>query len=305
MKIRLLGFDLQAGNGITLADLFAHLASKQNSPIDFHGYERLLYVGENKKYHLGLLITTKDQKKFLELSQTGGAVKFEPRDVTTGARLADFNFFLLDKNTGRGIYQYYHNSCSLNPFAYLLRKCYDELKQEKIDASISKLTSPTESSKAKIKKQYSGTLQWTQIVRPENFEALVGRLQSINTFTVSMATLDQKESAFRSISSLAKKVVHEFKFSNDKGTNAIIRSITNFIKRDPPESARVDGIDEDGLEQVIKLTNNPDSFGEFEYDEVTEKMDFLPKDFVSSWFMKEITKIADANSVLLMTKTRP
>jgi len=303
MKIRLLGLDFQPGKGISLADLFSYIASKQGTSLNFHGYERLLYIEEIKEFHVGLLITTKDQKKFLELTQDSGNVKIEPRDVTEGAQLADFNFFLIHKKTGRGIYQYYHNSCALNPFAYLCRKHYDELKQAKIEQMLGLLKAPTEGAKSKVRKQYSGTLKWVQIVRPEAFDALIKTLSKIHSFSVTMSTLSQEEKVFRPLSLLAKKVSHEFKFSDDSTVSAIGDNIRSVIDKLAPDSGRVEGIDSDGLEQIIKLTNNPDSFGEFDYDNVAEKMNFSPKEFATSWFMKEIVKIVESKPALFITKT--
>lgn len=305
MKIRLLGLDFQPGKGITLADLFAHIGSKQETSLRFHGYDRLLYIEEIDKYHVGLLITTKDQKKFLELTRQSGDVQIYSRDVSTGAQLADFNFFLIHKSTGRGIYQYYHNSCALNPFAYLCKKHYDELKQLKINLALESLSSPTERTKNNIKKQYSGTLKWEQIVRPEAFEALINTLSKIHSFSISMSTLSQEEKVFRPLSLQAKKVTHEFKFSDNSMASAIGDNICSLISKLTPDSGRVEGIDSDGFEQIIKLTNNPDSFGEFDYDDVAEKMNFSPKEFAKSWFMKEIVKIVESNSALFITKTSP
>lgn len=303
MKIRLLGLDFQPGSAISLAELFADMAAKQGSAIPFHGYDRFFYVQEVRDYHAGLLITTKDQKKFLELTQHADNIKIEPRDVTAGSQLADFNFFLFHKQTGRGIYQYYHNSCALNPFGLLCKKYYDDLRAAAIQREIDALPAHAkvaahERAKAKIRKKYAASLKWEQIIRPAAFEALVGSLEKINSFTLTMSTLSQEEPLFRPLAREAKKVVREFRFGDDGALDIIKTGICNAIAKLAPAAAKVTGVDRDGLEQIIKLSNNPDSFGEFEYDDIAGQMSFSPREFATSAPMLEIMRVVEANPLM-------
>jgi hypothetical protein len=310
MKIRLLGLDFQPGPGISLGELFADMAARQGSAIHFQGYERLLYVEEVRDYYVGLLITTKDQKKFLELTQHADTVKITARDVTAGAQLADFNFFLFHKQTGRGIYQYYHNSCALNPFGLLCKKYYDDLRHAAIAREIDALAvsmrdarvSAIERARGKIRKKYQTSLKWLQIIRPEAFDALIRDLQKINSFSITMSTLSQEEPLFRPLALQARKVVHEFKFSDDGVVDTIKNGIRNTLAKVAPTAAKVVGVDHHGMEQIIKLANNPDSFGEFEYDEVAGRMNFNPREFAHSWFMNQIIKVVEAKPALFMAQ---
>lgn len=179
------------------------------------------------------------------------------------------------------------------------------MKTGKIDQQFNALDkkAQTEKNKASIRKQFAGTLTWSQIVRPENFDALVASLSSINLFSVNISSLQENEPVFRPLALLSKKVFREFKFSGSLSNQSIASHIKNIVRSFTPESARVEGIDADGLEQIIKLTNNPDSFGEFEYDDVTEKMTFTSNEFASSWFMKEILRIANSKPAMFSSET--
>ncbi len=300
MKVKLFGIELRTGNGISLADFFSYLASSPQSSIEYNGHPRFLYVSESGDYHLGLLISTKDQKKFLELSQSGGDVEIVARDVSEGSQLADFNFFLIHKKTGRGIYQHYHHSCSANQFGYLARKHYEEFKTKRVASETGVNSSETELKSAR--KKYAGTLEWTQMVRPETFDALVSHLSQIRSFDFKFSTISDKEPVFRPLSNIAKSVTQTFRFTKTVSINNVANAIKQALKMFNIDRGRIDGMDSDGIAQVIFLECNLDSFGEFEFDAIADKMKkFLPKEFSKSWFMLEILKAAKGQEALLAT----
>ncbi|MHB1174822.1 MAG: hypothetical protein ACYCZJ_06845 [Sulfuriferula sp.] len=303
MKVKLLGITLQTGKGISLAEFFEHLAKNQNKAIEHGGHPRLLYVAEEGSYYIGLLITTKDQKKFLELTQGNGNVEIVTRDVSDGALLADFNFFLIHKKTGRGIYQHYYQSCALNQFGYLARKHYEELKKAKIEAE-----KQSDSSVAKIKsikKQFDGTLEWMQLVRPETFDKLVASFSHIHSFKFKFFTVKDEEPVFRPLANISKSVTQAFTFHQNTVVTSVADAIRAALNTFNVDKGRIEGVDSDGIEQVIFLENNPDSFGEFDYDTIADKLKKLAaKDFAGTWFMDEILKVAKAQNALLSTPTK-
>lgn len=300
MKIKLLGIELIPGKGITLQDFFNYIEKSHGTPTEIFGYGRFIYTQSIGKYHAGLLITTKDQKKFVELRKDAKAFKLESKDVTDGSQLADFNFFLISKATGRGIYQYYHNSCALNTFGQILKSHYDALKRESIKTK--KGTKElTQKELKEINSNFSGSLKWETIVKPENFLKLISTLKSIKNFTITMSTLELEETVFSPISREAKKASHRFVFSPGSIVKNIRKAIKEFIDSDADiESGRLEGVDENGLQQIIKIINTPDSFGEFDYDTIAAIMNLSPSDFAESPFMAEIIKTAKNNPNLFI-----
>lgn len=298
MDIKLLGIELEVGKGITLADYFKYVTGMKGNPVVLFKYGRFLYVSELGDFYAGLLITTKDQKKFLEFTHDAVNAKLEAKDVTEGAQLADFNFFLINKTTGRGIYQYYHNSCSINTFGMLCKRHYDNLKSDRIRTSIDALVKPTQKQEKEIRSAYSGTLNWNILVRPEAFAALIKQLKSVKSLTVSITTLAYKNTIFSPMAKHAKRITQSFRFPSNAQPGGFLEDIENLVAIPELESARVEGKDEHGLDQVIKLQNTPDSFGVFDYDRVAELMNLSPSDFAASPFMKELMKVADDKKAL-------
>ena len=128
MKVDLTGFAWATGQGVSLDQLFQRLKAIVGTAVAFQGATRLLYLGEKGSYHVGLFLTTRDQRKVCELQQAAkGGFKMTVRQLTAGTDIVDFNFFLVHKKTGRGIYQYYYHSAGLIQFSAFCGSYYDEL----------------------------------------------------------------------------------------------------------------------------------------------------------------------------------
>lgn len=136
MQAHLMGFLWETGAGITLEDFFKHLAKLKDVETAYANYNRLLYVGERGNYYLGLFITIKDQRRSPEIKNESGVYKINVRSLEEGTNLVDFNFFVINKTTQRGLYQHYHHSCSLNQFGIFCQRQYEDLKQARIDAEL-------------------------------------------------------------------------------------------------------------------------------------------------------------------------
>ncbi|HJS45213.1 MAG TPA: hypothetical protein VJ753_02320 [Rhizomicrobium sp.] len=108
MKITFQGFQLFAGDGISLPE-FAKVLIDQSSATKEHKFadhDRLFLFEEDsdKDFYTGLLITAKDQKTFPELRKKGGKLTIKISELEAGARLMDFNFFVLNKKAFCGVY---------------------------------------------------------------------------------------------------------------------------------------------------------------------------------------------------------
>jgi hypothetical protein len=132
MQAHLVGFLWELGKGISLNEFFAHLKSQHNVATKFGSYDRLLYISERDDYFLGLFLTVKDQRKVPEIQQAGEDYIVKVRDLDDDSSLIDFNFFAVNKTSAKGLYQHYHNSCSLNQFGLFCRRHYDDLRDAKI-----------------------------------------------------------------------------------------------------------------------------------------------------------------------------
>lgn len=302
MKIKLLGIDLSVGNGVALADLFAHIAAKLGAPRELSGYSRFLYTADKSGYYIGLLITTKNHNKFLEFKRDANSAKLEARETSNGAKLADFNFFVIDKSSGRGIYQYYHQSCSLNTFGLLLKSYYDELKVAGIAAARTAVTNPTAKSERQIQQRFRGTLTWATVVRKETFQKLISKFKHIRNIQINVATVAYEETIFTPLAREASRMSQRYSFSVGTPVHAVVKGVRAIFTETEVKGARAEGIGEDDLEEVVKLINTPDYFGEFEFEKIASTMTIEPSKFADSKFLDDIIEVAKQAPALQKSK---
>jgi len=302
MKIKLLGLDFAVGNGITLADLFQHIQINNGSPREVAGYSRFLYTADKAGYYVGLLITTKNHNKYLEFKHDSTSAKLEARETSEGSKLADFNFFVMNKSSGRGIYQYYHQSCSLNVFGALCKSYYEEIKASRIIAARTAIGSPSAKQERAIQVQYKGTLTWATVVRKENFQELVAQFKQVKNIKLNVATLAYEETIFTPLARVASRLTQRYSFKADTSVAEIVKGIKAVFKETKVEGARAEGIGDDDLEQVVKLTNTPDFFGEFEFDKIASNMTIEPSKFAESEFLTDIIEVAKKSPALQNSK---
>lgn len=309
MKAQILGFWWDFNESLGLSDLFRYLKVREGSAEEYKNYRRHLFLGETAKYHTGLFLTEKSNKRFCELNgQEHAPLKISVREVAKGTSLIDFNFFVVHKKTVRGLYQHYHNSCHPTVFSRYCAgqfgsMCEDEIAREVVAKGGSGISSR---ERQIIEEKYGGPMRWEILVRPQKFEQIVNSLASISGFEFNLATVKaEKEHRYRSFRDISQRIRHCVSFSRDTTVARRAKEILAFVKNNKGiGDAAVKGVDESGLERMFSLYDNPDSFGTYEFDRLAENMVFEPKDFATSVFMQELIRVADANASVLEKKAQ-
>ena len=108
MNIVFQGFQLEPNAGLALDVFLSNLINSNEGDFDFSPRKRIFLFNDSidNDYYVGGIITIKNYRKFLELKQKGIDITLEIKEVSDGNKLADFNFFAINKKTYAGIYQY-------------------------------------------------------------------------------------------------------------------------------------------------------------------------------------------------------
>lgn len=70
---------------------------------------------------------------------------------------------------------------------------------------------------------------------------------------------------------------------------ALASSISNIVTKFGIDDGKIIGTDFDGIDRILRITNNPDNFGEYSYDDVAPKINALDVDqFEKSWVVEEL-----------------
>jgi hypothetical protein len=295
VKAQLIGFIWQLGQGIAIDDFFAHLAVLKDRRERFGDYDRLLYVGQLEDYHVGLFLKLKDQRRFTEITDSGGQFKITVRSLDQGNNLCDFNFFMINKKTCRGLYQYYHQSCSFNQFSIFCAQQYEGLKQSRIEADLGHVggdgASPRD--KRRVNKTYKGSLTWENIVKQESLKQLLEELEQIKFFDFNIATIDESDPWMTPLKRFVKKNrrIVRFKAAQVGLVNAIIETIQNR----QITTGRVGGTDAEKRERVYRLIENPDKFAEFEYEDIADETTLNVAEVERSPFFEEMLRVVNSD----------
>ena len=235
---------------------------------------RITYFFESKTYWLGLVLTIKDMKNFVTLIESKQEIKLDVHELDDNEKIADFNFFVIDQNTGYGLYQYYHNSCSLATFNYIIKHSYNE-KCRAIFLDI-KYKYEKESKKKseidKLMKKYRGKFTASIVERKGHFIDRVKKLKDANTAEIEFLQISFKNNPLQAIQPYLKTMKYKIIFLKTTSVVGKIKSLVDVLADNEPKKATIEGIDEYGHDVVYRLYNDFDKFQEYDYEDMVPSL---------------------------------
>src|SRR5262245_12998702 len=114
MQVKIYGFEWKSeAPGIDLSKFFDYLNSKSGSRTK--DGKHVFAMTKKDGFLVGVLLSIKDNKRFCQMKE----FKITAEELEEGTNFVDINFFLIHPLTGRGLYQYYFHSTSLNYFCVM------------------------------------------------------------------------------------------------------------------------------------------------------------------------------------------
>lgn len=285
MIVRSYGFSLEAGHGhVSVADVFNYMAGHNGEPDATKSSHRRFYIDDDgdADFVRGLVVTVKDQKAFCELVKDGGGgFVISVKNLEGENKLMEFNFFVINKNNGLGIYQYYHNSCSVSTFGDYLRKRYFTLSHNlsEQDIEMAKAAGDLDQKKEKaIRAKYRKSMSFAILVHDEDLDVVLGRFKQITGFEYELVQIIPDVEHGIPISPYVKRKKEKVIFTPDTDVGVLARAIQGTVNLINPKSGRVSVIEEVDDEDVpisVNIANIPEHFGEQDYDAVAGKLDQL------------------------------
>jgi hypothetical protein len=174
MKVVAKGFSVEAGNDhVSVDEVLAWMQGSSGASDHSKGLERRIYVssGEAGGFARGLVVTVRDQKKFLRMAGQGQNVVIEVENLKGDQHLMEFNFFVLNKANGLGLYLHYHQSCSISIFGSFLQARYHTLSRSGREVAEAALgDNPNPKVVRDLRKEFSGRLAFAQLVSKQGLE---------------------------------------------------------------------------------------------------------------------------------------
>lgn len=288
MKVRFVGVAIKVGNIQNLCPFLNYLAENNGNSINFGDYERRCYVNndENEQYVRGLFLTIKSQKTFCELVNNS---TINVNTIGKNSSLMDFNFFIINKETGFCMYQHYHNSCSVNQFSSFLKIRFTSFQNLNIENQKKLKVNLAENDIKLINEKYKDFLTWELIIRQEKIDEIFADLDTIQRFSIDFLYLEEVEPIFSPMTSHLRKETKTFNFKPKTSIRSLVHTFKNIISKYSIHSGSIKGRDINGIDRVIQLYENPDYFGEYDYDYVTKELDHLDLNkFYDNWVINQL-----------------
>lgn len=301
MLVRLYGFSVKSDNTqISINDLLASFAATSGAQDTSLSAHRRIYFDttSDSDFAVGLVVTIKDQKTFCELVRNKGKFVVSVTNLTGNNKLMEFNFFLVNKSNGIGIYQHYFQSCSPGTFGSYLRKRFRALSDKSRDSQIEYLKNAGEHTGAKekaIRSAHAKGLSFALLVHQKSLEKVLQEFKKIKAFEYEVAALEPEMLDGAPIAKHVNRLNQRVSFKPTVGVGVLAKAIQATVNALKPRSGRVAVVDEVDGEEVpasVRIANIPEHFGEENYDAVASKLNNLDVDnFAAHPVVEELKKV--------------
>lgn len=300
MKVKYLGFELSTEKKLINLEDFI----EDNLVFDHKDIlERKIFIDDSdENYYKGLILTIKDQRAYCKLNGNLHELEITVENLQESDQLIDFNFFVLHKKIGKGLYQFYYQSTSLSKFKAILKCKFLAYRamviQNEEDKGISEGKSQAKSRK-EANKKYRDNLNVDLLVKKDSLAQLLQKCRKIKSFEVEFSTYDHIRKAGLPMPAHAKKVKQKVYFENETKVGELAISIANYINNENPESGTIMVLDEYGQEMPYKLMDTPDLFHEEEFDELVQRLNSVKVgSFSQSSIFQDMIDICNKSAIL-------
>jgi len=276
MKAQAQGFVWQQQGAVTIDQFAAFIRTLIGSEIKFKGFKRLIYLKERDKYYVGLLLTIRDHKKYCELVDKGEGFEVVVNESEENARPMDFNFFVVNKATWRGLYLWYRGSCSLRQFGNFCKVQYNGCLTNQRDIELAELAELNDAKhhrkdERRIRRTYkSGQFSVDPLMMRGTIIQQLRRLREIKSVTWTYAVPKVNEGVFTSVKDRVVLERRHLTFNTQRSHVRQLRDlIASFFESGEASTGLVHGKDSQGHGDTVPLNPKPEIFGMWDYDTIT------------------------------------
>lgn len=284
MDVKYLGFSLTTeGNGdMSLEELCNFIQQDGHLKFENESSVRELYIDAtcDDVWYRGLVVTIKNQKRYCKMMQTAEGPSISVENLKGRDRLLDFNFFIIKKSNGIGLYQHYHQSCAMNLLGGFLKKAFKNLNDSEISYQISIKSAEEGGSVSKrqasqIRSKHLAKLKYSPLVKQEQLEKILAEYERIKFFEFEYATLSDDVKKATPLSKYVRLKREKLTFKAVHDQSLLGQAIAEFVGSEKPKSGRVMVEDDLGDTHSLKIFNMPDCFGSEDFEKVIVKLDGL------------------------------
>jgi hypothetical protein len=300
MNIRFHGYVLEHGDRFSLKTLFDYLASRADKEFMLYKEPRVLHLGSNPAFYTGCLVTKKKDTGFHAYHDDDKTVRSS--NLPTGVRFAGFNFFILDKKSGRGLYSTVLNGLNVSEFFALIATegkrahkaaCAQAIKDAKLAKDDAK-------GRQRIEDQFA--CHCHRMFTAGDLESILMRLQKISAVHVHLASPTAQQRYGQPLLSKVGSQTVSVRIDQSKvaSIRQIVKDVIGYWKYQQAKSnykgLSVSGSEGTGdlakIQKTIKAIDSPEDFGVHKVAALRDKGQLNPNDIVKSEIIGMMIEVA-------------
>ncbi|WP_110949535.1 hypothetical protein [Pseudomonas bohemica] len=275
-------------------DLVDFLASLVGVEIQFKvksGNVRKFMFDSDSHYFYGVVITMKNQRSFASLVDEKGVLKVKISDLADLEKIAEFNFFVINKLNGFGLYQYHYGACTLPNFGEMLKGRYRRHLEEKREKALGTLgENPSKKQLQAINSRFFHGLHFDMLVQSRDVETVLSAYREIRSFKYEVASVEASLSADSPFQGMVTKAKHEVRFDTSVDSSLIIEGIKSMISTVKDRTAKIEVVNDLDESAFLKIMDVPVNFGEMSYSDFMKGLStFEPHNLTSCVLFKSLT----------------
>ena len=252
---------------IPLSDFLTSLIGKDIEFTLKSGNVRRIIIDQSEDFFCGVVITLKDQRSYASLVNNQGHVKVKISNLATLEKIAEFNFWVINKLNGFGMYQYHHGACTLPNFASMITSRYRRELEAKRKVELAKLPETATAKQLRaVNSRFFPGLAFEMLVQARDIEKVLAQYKEIRSFKYEVASVEALASNDFPLLGMVSKVRHNVSFDSTVDSNLIFKGIKDMLSAVKDKSGRVEVIDDEDEPVSVKLMDVPDNYGETTYD---------------------------------------
>lgn len=263
-------------------ELNSFLSSLVGANVEFaikSGNVRRIILDSDDKFFYGVVITIKNQKRFASLVSDKGEMKVKISELADLEKIAEFNFLVINKLNGFGLYQYHYGACTLPNFASMITSLYRRQLEAKRKVELDALAedAPQKQIKAVNSRFFHGMV-FEMLVQSRDIEKVLAKYKEIRSFKYEIASVEAYLSDDSPLHGLVAKARHDVRFDSSVDSSLIIKGIQNMMSTVKEKTARIEVLDDQDEPVSVKIMDVPVNYGEMAYDDfILGLMTFDPK----------------------------
>ncbi|MEQ4641625.1 hypothetical protein ABN072_10095 [Providencia rettgeri] len=279
MKVRRIGISLTNKNKtIRFSDFINYLISFNGEKMGFEGGERLFLFHDDDVFFSGVVLSFKDQQRDCRAKFQNGQFTIHTDDILSDEKLIDFNFFVVKKSSLKGLYEYYHNSCSIYVLFALLRNKFNALKTNKISEYIANnLALGYKKAEAKGKKEYAGRFSTSILIDNRDIPTVLAEYAKVKKIEMLFDAQQFAVGHAVALQRSSREVKVSFNITNSEQSNIdrLTQGVVELAANAGFKKGSVNTVDSDDIERTISILNCPKRLGECEFEDLAYSINGL------------------------------